>query len=149
MKQTNLLQENSKMPIIRIAPVCDGKIYVVPRVMEGEESPRMDLPIVERVEHVSTQSDKAARRVTMKYRQHLHTDALPRFCVTHRSASSDAKTIYLHVLPLRNKDEIHFLGGEWVSEEDIDTRPETFSPDLQTESGLLGMAAELWADFYL
>ena len=147
MKQLNLLQESNKMPIIRIAPVCNGKIYVTPRMTE-EGNLRLDLPIVESVEHVSTQSDKPARRVKEKFHQHLHTDASPRFCVQHRSALPDEGIVYLYVLPLRSEEDISFLEGKLVTSEDIAAHPEEYGYNLQMESELLGMAAELWADFF-
>ena len=148
MKHSNLLPKNNKMPIIRIAPVCNGKIYVTPRSVMDNESSRMDLPMEECVEHVSTQSDKTARKVKEKYHQHLRTDAYPRFCVKHRSSTEKEAIIYLYVLPFKSEDEILFREGEFVTSEDISKHPEVYSPDLQVESELLGMAAELWDDFY-
>jgi hypothetical protein len=148
MKHSNLLPENNKMPIIRIAPVCNGKIYVTPRSVMDNESSRMDLPMEECVEHVSTQSDKTARKVKEKYHQHLRTDAYPRFCVKHRSSTEKEAIIYLYVLPFKSEDEILFREGKFVTSEDISKHPEVYSPDLQVESELLGMAAELWDDFY-
>ena len=148
MKHSNLFPENNKMPIIRIAPVCNGKIYVTPRSVMDDESSRMDLPMEECVEHVSTQSDKTARKVKEKYHQHLRTDAYPRFCVKHRSSTEKEAIIYLYVLPFKSEDEILFREGKFVTSEDISKHPEVYSPDLQVESELHGMAAELWDDFY-
>ena len=144
MKQSNLIQENSKKPIVRIAPVCNGKIYVVPRMMESEKNTVLELPIVGQVEHVST-PEKTSHKVMEKFHQHVQTEASPRFCVMHQSGPA---TVYLHVLPLKTADEIHFQGGVWVTSDDINDRPESFSTDLQKEGDLLGMAAELWEDFY-
>ena len=139
MKTSLKPQKSNKMSVIRIAPVCNGKIYI---------TPDMDLPIEESVEHVSTKSDKEARKVKEKYHPHLRTDASPRFCVMHRSASDHGATVYLYVLPLKHEDEIDFREGTFVTSEDIQNHPEAYAPDLQTESELLGMAAELWQDFY-
>ena len=148
MKHSNLLPENNKMIIIRIAPVCNGKIYVNPRSDTAKNTSRMDLPMEECVRHVSVNSDKEARKIKEKYQQHLQTDASPRFCVKHRSCTEKGTTIYLYVLPLKSEDEIRFREGEFVTSEDISKNPGVYSPDLQTESELLGMAAELWDDFY-
>jgi hypothetical protein len=52
------------------------------------------------------------------------------------------------VLPFKSEDEILFREGEFVTSEDISKHPDAYSPDLQAESELLGMAAELWNDFY-
>ena len=136
------------MSIIRIAPVCNGKIYVIPRTPADGKGPLMDLPMVENVEHVYPKSDKAARKVKEKYDAHVSTSMTPRFSVQYTSASTGNNTVFLYVLPLREEDKIQFHEGRFVSAEDIDARPEAYTPDLQKESGLLGMAAELWNDFW-
>ena len=148
MKQSNLTQGSNKMSVIRIAPVCGGKIYVTKHPLAGGESPHMDLPIVESVTHVSVKSDRTACKVKEKFHQHLHMDAAPRLCVKHRSGMNKEETIFLYVLPLKSEDEIHFHEGKFVTSEDISNHPEAYAPDLQTEYELLGMAAELWEDFY-
>ena len=136
------------MSIIRIAPVCKGKIYVIPRMTDKEESPQLDLPIMESVEHVSTKSDKVVCKIKEKYHLHIQTDVSPRFCVQHKSASASNTTVYLYVLPLKQEDEIHFHNGHFVDAEHIQTHPEQYNLTLQEESELLDMAAELWDDYY-
>ena len=49
---------SDKMSIVRIAPVCNGKIYVVQRRPDGVKTPRLDLPIEEHLEHFSPNSEK-------------------------------------------------------------------------------------------
>ena len=148
MKHLKLTPENNNMPIIRIAPVCNGKIYVVPRLGTDGKNLRWDLPIEESVKHVSTQSEKVARKIKEKYQAHIHTDASPRFCVQYTSKPHNGSVAYLYVLPLRQEEEIHFHEGKFVSAKEIINQPETHSYNLQKESALLGMAAELWAEFY-
>lgn len=139
----------NNMPIIRIAPVCNGKIYVAPRRAADGENLQWDLPIEESVEHVSTKSDKVARKIKEKYQSHIHSDASPRFCVQYTSKPHDGSTAYLYILPLQKEEEVHFHEGKFVSAEKITNQPETFSDNLQEESALLDMAAELWAEFIL
>ena len=148
MKHFKHLPKSNNMPIIRIAPVCNGKIYVAPRRAADGENLQWDLPIEESVEHVSTKSDKVARKIKEKYQSHIHTDASPRFCVQYTSKPHDGCTAYLYVLPLRQEDEIHFHEGKFVSAEDINNHPDAYSYNLHEESELLDMAAELWKDFY-
>ena len=136
------------MPIVRIAPVCNGKIYVAPRMASDGESLRLDLPIEESGEHTSTKSEKAARKIKEKYQAHIRTDASPRFCVQYKSKPHHGRTAYLYVLPLRQEEEIHFHEGKFVSAEDITNHPDAYSHNLQEESELLDMAAELWKDFH-
>ena len=148
MKHPKHLSESNKMSIIRIAPICNGKIYVTTHPSYEERKAHMDLPIVEKAEHISPKSDKVACKIKAKYHQHIHTEASPRFCVQHRSALPDGNTAYLYVLPLKSEDEISFREGKFVTSEDISEHLEAYSPDLQMECELLGMASELWADFH-
>ena len=145
MKNSRINPPSDKMTIVRIAPVCKGKIYVIPHSSDSDEHGCMDLPIVESVEHVSTKSDKVACKITEKYLRHIQTDASPRFCVQHKPGNAIA---YLYVLPLKPEDEIHFQNGCFVDAEEIQSHPEAYSHTLVEESDLLGMAAELWEDFY-
>lgn len=149
MKHSNLLSESNKMSFIRIAPVCNGKIYVVPRTSKDGKGSFMDLPIEESVEHVSTKSDKTAHKIKEKYQAHLSTAASPRFSVQYKSPSHNGSTAYLYILPMREEDKIQFHEGQFVSAEDIAKYPKQYTSNLQMEGDLLGMAAELWNDFYL
>lgn len=137
------------MSIIRIAPVCNGKIYVAPRASKDGKGSFMDLPMEESVEHVSIKSDKTARKVKEKYQAHLKTSMTPRFSVQYNSPSHHGSTTYLYILPLREEDEIQFHEGRFISAEDINKHPKQYTSNLQMEGELLGMAAELWNDFYL
>ena len=137
------------MSIIRIAPVCNGKIYVAPRASKDGKGSFMDLPMEENVEHVSTKSDKTARKVKEKYQAHIKTSMTPRFSVQYKSPSHHGSTTYLYILPLREEDEIQFHEGRFISAEDINKHPKQYTSNLQMEGELLGMAAELWNDFYL
>lgn len=148
MKETFNSSQCNKMPIIRIAPVCNGKIYVIPRSTADEEKNRMDLPIEESVEHVSTKSDKVARKIKEKYQAHISTAMSPRFSVQYTSQYHNGNTVYLYILPLRKEEEIHFHEGTFVSAEEIANHPEAYSHNLQKESELLGMAAELWGEYF-
>ena len=145
MKHSNLLPENNKMPIVRIAPVCNGKIYVVPRHVEREKT-LMDLPIEETIEQPSPPSNRMASKIREKYNRHIQTSVSPRFCVKYTSPYQ-GNIIYLYILPLQAEDEIHFQNGEFIEADEIGSHGEIYSPNLQKEGNLLGMAAELWNDY--
>ena len=135
------------MPIIRIAPVCNGKVYVIPHTPE-EGTTVMDLPMEDRIEKVSPKSDKAARKVKEKYQLHINCDMQPRFSVQYKSASHNGETVYLYILPLKQEHEIQFHNGTFVSADEINTNNQLYSSNLQKESELLGMVAELWKDYF-
>ena len=133
------------MPIIRIAPVCNGKIYVIPHTSE-EGTSVLDLPMVDRIEKASSQSEKTARKVKEKYHLHVKSEMQPRFSVQYKSASDNGETVYLYILPLKLEHEIQFHNGTFISADEINGLH--YSANLQKESELIGMAAELWKDYF-
>ena len=133
------------MPIIRIAPVCNGKIYVIPHTSE-EGTSVLDLPMVDRIEKASSQSEKTARKVKEKYHLHGKSEMQPRFSVQYKSASDNEETVYLYILPLKQEHEIQFHNGTFISADEINGLH--YSTNLQKESELIGMAAELWKDYF-
>lgn len=138
------LNSCKNMPILRIAPVCNGKIYVTPR----HSSNQMDLPLEEYTTDAPSQSsNKLARLLTSKYESQIHTEEQPRFSVKYTSPINKQEEVYLYILPLNHEQEISFDNGTFISAEEIEAEGSRFSQYLQKESGLLGMAAELWKDY--
>ena len=146
MKSTVSNPKEKLNSIVRIAPVCNGKIYVVPRPSE-DGNIRMDLPIEEAVEQISTSSNRIACKIKEKYSQHICKSASPRFSVRYRSAPHHGSTVYLYILPVREENEVHFLNGKFIDCQEITMEPQKYSSNLHEEGELLGMAAELWADY--
>lgn len=131
------------MPIIRIAPVCNGKIYVVPH----SESGRMDLPLIKQTDiHPSKSSNKQAKQFMKNY-GNISTTEEPRFSVKYASPANQEEHVYLYILPLSKENEIRFEEGKFISADEIEANIHQYSDYLQKESGLLGMAAELWMDY--
>ena len=85
--------------------------------------------------------------VKERYKEHLHTTALPRFSVKYRSATHNGQTVYLYILPLSQENEISFHHGQFIAAEEIVAQPKRCSANLEKESELLAMAAELWKEF--
>ena len=139
-----LLTPCKNMPIIRIAPVCNGKIYVTPRHLSNQ----MDLPLEEYTAVApSKSSNKLARLLTSKYESQIQTEDHPRFSVKYTSPHNQQEEVYLYILPLNHEKEISFEEGKFVTADEITANNQLFSKYLQKESGLLGMAAELWNDY--
>ena len=93
------------MPIIRIAPICNGKVYVIPHSV----SPKMDIPFMEQTDIIPAKaSNKLARQLMKKYASQISTSEQPRFCVKYNSPVHKDESIYLYILPLKNEKEIHF-----------------------------------------
>lgn len=141
----NLNQETpNNTPIIRIAPVYNGKIYVIPHT----DSHHLDLPMMEQADcHPIKSSNKQARQLTQKHESFLHTEEHPRFSVKYLSPVKKEEQVYLYILPLTSEKDINFEDGQFISADEIDGNGHLYSDYLQKESGLLGMAAELWNDY--
>ena len=132
--------------IVRIAPICNGRIYVVSHPSEDGKI-RMDLPIEETIEQTSIPSVRTIHKIKGKYNRHISSSASPRFCVQYRSEFHHGSPVYLYILPLKKESDIHFLNGTFVNSEEIASEQKKYSSNLQKEGELLGMAAELWADY--
>ena len=141
--ENNNLKPCESMPVIRIAPVCNGKIYVKPHA----SSHQMDLPLMEHVScHPTQSSNKQAKKLTQKH-EDINTTEEPRFSVRYVSPVNKNEHVYLYILPLSKEEEISFAEGKFISADEIETQAHLYSDYLQKESGLLGMAAELWEKF--
>lgn len=141
--ENNRSKTSEKMPVIRIAPVCNGKIYVVPH----NKSCRMDLPLMGQTDvHPSKSSNKLAKQLASTYKG-ISTTEEPRFSVKYASPVNQEEHVYLYILPLSKEDEIRLDEGKFISADEIEANTELYSDYLQKESGLLGMAAELWGNY--
>lgn len=148
MKKTlNALHHNS-MSTLRIAPVCNGKIYVVPHQSNQMGNYYLDIPIQEQIHGNPTNSGKAVQKIKERFHLHFHTNEQPRFCVQYKMRAEQQEVVFLYILPLKEEEEIRFSNGQFMTSEEIQANEQSFSPYLQKESELLGMAAELWNDFY-
>jgi hypothetical protein len=54
--------------------------------------------------------------------------------------------VYLYILPLKQEHEIQFHNGTFISADEINGLQ--YSANLKKESELIGMAAELWKDYF-
>ncbi|WP_455673856.1 hypothetical protein [Phocaeicola sp.] len=142
-------QNYKKMPFLRIAPICNGKIYVIPRGIHAEEPGKLDIPMEDYVYACKTNTDSYAKEIEKKYKQCILGDTEPRFSLKHivKLTSGYSKTILLYVLPLDNEDQICFTGGKFVSPEEIETERNKYSSFLKAEIGHLSFVAQMWQEF--
>lgn len=132
------------MPIIRIAPICNGKVYIIPH----STLQKMDLPLMGQMDESSVnKSNKLAKQLMQRYNAEIQTNEHPRFCVKYNSPIHEGEKVYLYILPLNNEEDIQFENGGFIDTDNIETNPFQYSHYLQKESGLLSMAAELWQDY--
>lgn len=142
-------QTYKKMPVLRIAPICNGKIYVAPRNQQGEEPGKLDIPMEDYIYASNTNIDKFAREVERKYSNNLTDQLEPRFSLKHlvKAADSAQKTVLLYVLPLNDESQIHFTGGKFVTTKDIEAHPNQYSSFLKEEVDHLNVVAQMWEEY--
>nr|WP_300698395.1 hypothetical protein [uncultured Phocaeicola sp.] len=138
-----------KMPCLRIAPICNGKIYVAPRSYQGEEPGKLDIPMEDYIYACKTDMDKYAQEVKNKYSNHIAEQPEPRFSLKHlvKETNEVEKTIILYVLPLNDEEQIHFVGGKFVTPEEIEMNPTQYSSCLKEEVNHLNIVAQMWKEF--
>ena len=138
-----------KMPFLRIAPICNGKIYVAPRSYQSEEPGKLDIPMEDYIYAYKTDTDKYAKEIEDKYSNHITGQPEPRFSLKHLVEETNGvkKTIMLYVLPLNNEEQIHFAGGKFVTPEEIETNSAQYSSFLKEEVNHLNIVTQIWKEF--
>ena len=138
-----------KMPFLRIAPICNGKIYVAPRSYQGEEPGKLDIPMEDYIYACKTDTDKYAKEVENKYSNHITGQPEPRFSLKHlvKETNGVKKTIMLYILPLNDEEQIHFTGGKFVTPEEIEMNSAQYSSFLKEEIDHLNIVTQMWEEF--
>ena len=146
VKETNGVK---KMPFLRIAPICNGKIYVAPRSYQGEEPGKLDIPMEDYIYACKTDTDKYAKEVENKYSNHITGQPEPRFSLKHlvKETNGVKKTIMLYILPLNDEEQIHFTGGKFVTPEEIEMNSAQYSSFLKEEIDHLNIVTQMWEEF--
>lgn len=140
---------HKKMPFLRIAPICNGKIYVVPRGMQSDEPGKLDIPMEDYIYICKTNTDEYAKEVERKYRRYIDADTAPRFSLKHivKATSGCSKTVFLYILPLDNESQIHFAGGKFITPEEVEANGSKYSTFLNEEISHLHLATQIWQEF--
>lgn len=142
-------QAYKKMPLLRIAPICNGKIYVAPRNQQGEEPGKLDIPMEDYIYSTKTNIDRFARELEKKYSNNLTGQLEPRFSLKYlvKAANGTQKTVLLYILPLNDESLIHFTGGKFVTPKDIEAHSNQYSSFLKEEVNHLNVVAQMWEEY--
>ena len=138
-----------KMPFLRIAPICNGKIYVAPRKSQGEEPGKLDVPMEDYIYACKTDSDRYAKEIEKRYSENIIGEPEPRFSLKHliKANGKAKKTILLYVLPLDDEKQINFTGGKFVTPQEIEADSTRYSSFLKDEIDHLSVVAQMWEEF--
>lgn len=139
--------------VLRIAPVFQEKVYLIPKPTQTPDKMIWDLPVESLFDGSVRKAEAKAYRLAHNYlntrkRLHIH----PRFLSQYRTGSPGchcSQNIRLYILPLTQEYAASCHEGRFVSFEEISAHPEQFSKNLQKELDTLQMAAEIWNKYEL
>lgn len=142
-------QSPREQHIIRIVPICNGKIYLTPH--EGDTI-IWDAPITSLFDGPLRKSLLQAKKLIKTHQTPIsHTihkkKKEPRLILSYRTQGSTPAFIQLYILPVNHEDEFKFSKGYFFTCEDIKQNPEKFSNELRIECNRLHMAAQTWKEF--
>lgn len=143
-------QSYKKVPCVRIAPVCNGKIYVVPLEYYEEEAGKMDLPLEGYIfaKHVHVDVNSYAKKIEADYSKYITGDPEPRFSLKYlANVKGGKKLVLLYILPLDDEAQLHFTKGKFVTPEEIETHPEQYSSLLNEEVNHLNVVVQMWKEY--
>ena len=136
--------------VIRIAPVCRGKIYLVqqPAGSNGADSGEVwDLPIKQSCKGSFAECEAYATRLVHSYN---HTIVSPRLILKYRASFPCAlasQQVLLYILPLDDRSDFPPSEGRFFDFDEIAAGKEHFNCCLLHEQEQLRVAAKVWNDF--
>lgn len=146
-----LLREVQKAPVIRVAPICNNKVFLTPREVsvEGKIVKEWDLPIESMYLIRNMSVEDYVKRITRNF---VPAHIEPRFSLKHYGCMrlKCCQTICLYLLPLTEEADLQGLEGDFFS---LDTNLEDeseghrYSCTLKEEFPYLRMAGELWQNY--
>lgn len=144
-----ILGENTKKQVIvRIAPIYDGKVYLMPTNIEPVEDSLLDLPISEFLSVRMKEINQCANKLCRKYSKELSQPTEPRFSLKYISKIGDKESVVLlYILPLKSEEEINFENGQFINPKEIVSKKERYNPLLVEEAEHLQTTAEMWQLF--
>ena len=136
--------ENSRYNIIRIAPVCNGRLLLS---LKNPASQVWDIPIERNLEGTFDDSKKYAMKTAKRI---SGTNVQPRFILqyTEECSCGICNNVLLFILPLKTERDIN-LDGKFFNFEEIENNLQQINPCIKKELEHLKDAASLWKEFYL
>lgn len=148
--QVAAIQSPQEQHIIRIIPICNGKIYLTSHNTNTDKI--WDAPIISPFEGPLRKSREHARKAVKKYRKQMEATPSkagvhPRLILSYRMQGIIPHLIQLYILPISKENEFILPDGRFFSCEEIRQTPESFSEELKMEHERLQMVTQIWKEF--
>lgn len=136
--------EKSEQNIIRIAPICNGKILLSRKNIPSQI---WDIPIERNLEGDMDDCKKYAIKITKRF---TGKNLQPRLILQYSEECSCGicNNILLFILPLKDEKDIN-TDGKFFCFDEIENKLESLNPSIKKELEHLKNAASLWKEFYL
>lgn len=143
-------QSPQEQHIIRIIPICNGKIYLTPH---AKNTTTWDAPIKSLFEGPLRKSQQHAKHIVQKHLVSTNkafipqTPIHPRLILSYRLQGLLPTFVQLYILPVSQEDELALSEERFFACEDIKKNPERFSHELMIECERLQLVAQVWKEF--
>lgn len=143
-------QSPQEQHIIRIIPICNGKIYLTPH---AKDTATWDAPIKSLFEGPLRKSQQHAKYIVLKHQSSVYKPAVPlkrihpRLILSYRLQGLLPAFVQLYILPVGQENELSLSGGQFFACEDIKKNPEKFSHELMIECERLQLVTQVWKEF--
>lgn len=147
--QVAATQSPQEQHIIRIIPICNGKVYLTSR---SDNNQIWDAPIISLFEGPLRKSQKHAKLIVKRCQKQMevnfpHRVLYPRLILSYRMQGIIPCFIQLYILPISKENDFILPEGRFFSCEEIKLAPESFSEELRMEHERLQMVAQIWKEF--
>ena len=139
--------ENSRC-MIRIAPVCNGKIFLAPYESNGRHV--WDVPLIFDLTRNAGRSEKfAARKAKEFLKERMEKDSFisPRLIMKYRIERVSHRPVQLFIFPIDKEETCGTKEGRFFTFSELAEMPEQFSRILLAEKEHLLISANVWKDF--
>lgn len=135
--------------LIRVAPVCNGKIYLYPYRSSADTV--WDLPLIYRIEEALSRSEKHALKQAHTFLKDagcaVKTLMSPRLILKYRMRHLTPYPIQLFILPLKNEADFKLPEGRFFDFHEMEGLKVRLSKILLAEKEHLQISADVWNTF--
>lgn len=138
----------TKTSIIRIAPICNGRLYLRKYYVKSKEGFVWDLPIKEVYDGPVTESNLFVKKISKRYTSLMKTPMDPRFIWHYKlkKNSDQSPVVLLYILPMDDEKLLAGDEGRFFDFTEINVDEKFYSPELKVEYDQLMMTAEIWQE---
>lgn len=144
--------QESLCSIIRIAPVCNGKIYLIPYKKDDSSEHIWDIPLVFIFEKPPHKSKSFATTQARKFLREISGNDMspfisPRLILKYKIEKLTPHPVQLFIFPIDREEKCRNGSGRFFTFSELEKSSGNFSRTLLVEKEHLQISANLWKEF--